>query len=1060
MLRLRDLLLLTTPIVACWLLLATPIASAQAVRGPIEYNKHIRPILTENCFSCHGPDSASREAGLRLDIREEAIAAGAIVPGKSSESEMIARIFSESPKKVMPQPKTHKKLTTAQKELLKRWVDAGAEYQPHWAFITPKRPAVPAVNNKAWVRNPIDAFVLAELERVGLAPAPEADRRTLARRMALDLIGLPPTPEQVESYVNDQAPNADERYIEMLMKSPHWGEHRGRYWLDAARYGDTHGIHFDNYREMWSYRDWVIDAFNRNMRFDQFTIEQLAGDLLPNPTLEQRVATGFNRCNITTNEGGVIAEEYLVLYTRDRVETTASVWLGLTASCAPCHDHKYDPLSQKDFYRIAAFFNNTTQGAMDGNIKDTPPIVHVPTPQDRPRAAQLKQAIDQLRAKLEERKQSINADLEAWIKDVRPESLREKLPTDKLQLHAAFDEGQADTTHIRVGQDTTAVKLKGGFGWVAGQVADKALRFAPDVNLSLPTVGDFEKDQPFSYGAWVFVPPGRPNGSFFARMEEAIGHRGWDLYFSNGKVSAQIVNRWPNDAIKVRAETRLAENQWHHVFVTYDGKGKAAGVQIYINGVVQTARAHEADSLRSSIRTSVPFKFAQRHATVHINTALQDVRVYERELTASEVAQIAHGSRVAFLLQKPADRRTPQEKQEIATYYLTVEDPVTREASRQLNEKLAEQTAIHNRGTIAHVMQERPTPPEAYVLTRGDYDKRGEKVTPGVPAFLPPMPKDAPMNRLGFARWLLQPEHPLTARVTVNRFWQEVFGQGLVSTSGDFGLAGESPSHPELLDWLAVEFRESGWNVQHLFKLMLTSATYRQAALTTKDCLEKDPQNRLYSRGPRFRMDAEMIRDYTLAASGILVPKIGGPSVKPYQPDGVWEAVAMIGSNTRDYRADKGEGLYRRSLYTFWKRAAPPAMLEVFNAPSREFCTVKRERTNTPLQALATLNDVQYVEAARFLAERTIKQGGDSVESRLDFMARRVLCRPLRPEEAKILDRTYQALLRHYREQPDAARQLISVGESKADPSLDVPTLAAFTMTANQLFNLDEVLNK
>jgi hypothetical protein len=1059
MLRSRVLLCVTAALVAGWLI-ATPPARAQAVREPIEYNKHIRPILTENCFSCHGPDSASREAGLRLDIREEAIAAGAIVPGKSSESEMIARIFSESPKKVMPQPKTHKKLTPAQKELLKRWVDAGAEYQPHWAFIPPKRPAVPTVKNQAWVRNPIDAFVLAELERVGLSPAPEADRRTLARRMALDLIGLPPTPEQVEAYVNDKAPNADERFIEMLMKSPHWGEHRGRYWLDAARYGDTHGIHFDNYREMWSYRDWVIDAFNRNMPFDQFTIEQLAGDLLPNRTLEQLIATGFNRCNITTNEGGVIGEEYLVLYTRDRVETTASVWLGLTASCAPCHDHKYDPLSQKDFYRLAAFFNNTTQGAMDGNIKDTPPVVQVPLRQDRERFAQLNQEIGQLQAKLNERKNSIKPDLQNWLNQTRPEAVREKLPSDQLHLHAAFDEGKGDEVRIRINRDTTPVKLQGGFGWAAGQVADKALRFAPNVNLSLPTVGDFEKDQPFSYGAWVFVPRGNVTGAVFARMDEAAGFRGWDLWLAGGKVSAHLLHRWPDDGIKVRAEMPLTENQWHHIFVTYDGKGKAAGVQIYINGIVQTARVHEADSLRSSIRTNVPFKLAQRNNSGQIGPALQDVRIYQRALSADEVAQIARGTRAAFALQQPADRRTPQQLEELAAYYLAVEDPVTREVSQQLNLKLAEQTAIRSRGTVAHVMQERPTPPEAYVLTRGEYDKRGERVTPGVPAFLPPMPKDAPLNRLGFAHWLLQPEHPLTARVTVNRFWQEVFGQGLVSTTGDFGLAGASPSHPELLDWLAVEFRESGWNVQHLFKLMLTSATYRQAALVTKDRLEKDPANRLYSRGPRFRLDAEMIRDYVLAASGILVPKIGGPSVKPYQPEGVWEAVAMIGSNTRDYRRDSGENLYRRSLYTFWKRAAPPAMLEVFNAPNREFCTVKRERTNTPLQALATLNDIQYIEAARFLAERTMKQGGESVESRLDFMARRILCRPLRPEEAKILDRTYHALLAHYREQPAAARQLISVGESKADASLDVPTLAALTMTANQLFNLDEVLNK
>jgi hypothetical protein len=791
----------------------------------ILFNRDVRPILAENCFPCHGPDSAARKAGLRLDQRQSAVKHGAFVPGKPDESELISRVFSDDPAERMPPRASHKTLTPSQKERLRRWIAAGAEYQPSWSLIAPVRPQPPAVKNPAWVRNPIDAFVLAALDERGLPPAAEADRRTLARRLSLDLTGLPPAPAEVEALVNDPSPAAYENLVDRLLASKRWGEHRARYWLDAARYADTHGIHFDNYREMWSYRDWVIEAFNRNEPFDRFTIEQLAGDLLPEPTLEQRVATGFNRCNITTNEGGVIGEEYLVLYARDRTETTARVWLGLTAGCAVCHDHKFDPLSQKEFYQMSAFFNNTTQAAMDGNVKDTPPTVFVPAEADRGRWPALEKDLADARRQLEERKKIVRADF------------------------------------------------------------DRRLAAVAAVGLS-----DAERNELFD--GWL--PDDRPYG----------------------------------------------------------------------------------------------------------------------ELTA----------RVAAL------------------------EP--------------EQAAVQARGTAAHVMQERNEPATAFVLYRGEYDKRREPVAAATPALLPPMPADLPRNRLGLARWLLRPEQPLTARVTVNRFWQEVFGMGLVRTAEDFGVNGEMPSHGELLDWLAVEFRESGWDVKKLFRLLVTSAAYRQASVATPEKLEKDPPNRLLSRGPRFRMDAEMVRDYALAASGLMAPKIGGPSVKPYQPDGVWEAVAMMESNTRYYKQDEGENLYRRSMYTFWKRAAPPASMDILNAPSRETCTVRRERTNTPLQALVTLDDPQFVESARRLAQTALKDGGATGESRLDFVVRRLLLRPFRPEESQVALTTLEKLLQFYRAHPPEAQALLAVGQSKADPAIDAATLAAWTMLANQLMNLDEVLNK
>jgi hypothetical protein len=543
-------------------------------------------------------------------------------------------------------------------------------------------------------------------------------------------------------------------------------------------------------------------------------------------------------------------------------------------------------------------------------------------------------------------------------------------------------------------------------------------------------------------------------------MDNGNGSRGWDLWLENNRFGVHLIHQWPDDALKVVSANPVKANEWSHLFVTYDGSGKAAGVKLYLNGVPQESRV-AADKLQSTIRTEVPVKVAQRHSADRVNgVLLQDVRIYARALSALEVERLAKGTRAAWLATKPSDKRSDADKNELLDWWLPANDQAYQAVTARRDDLQREETAIKARGTIAHVMHEKSEAAMAYILFRGEYDHRRDPVKPGTPRFLPPMSGESSQNRLGFAQWLLQPDHPLTARVTVNRFWQEVFGTGLVRTSGDFGVAGELPSHPELLDWLAIEFRESGWDIKQFFKLLVTSAAYRQAAVTTPEKLEKDPPNRLLSRGPRFRMDGEMIRDYALAASGLLVRKLGGPSVKPYQPDGVWEAVAMIGSNTRDYRRDSGENLYRRSMYTFWKRSAPPAQMEIFNAPNRETCTVRRERTNTPLQALVTLNDVQFVEAARHLAQAALKDGGDQTASRIDLLARRLLARPFRAEEIEVVQDSLAELLAYYKEHGEDAKKLIAVGESKADPNLDAATLAAWTMLVNQLMNLDEVLNK
>ncbi|MFM8733611.1 MAG: DUF1553 domain-containing protein [Pirellulales bacterium] len=1061
------------------LTLALLLLARTAAAAPLGFNDQIRPILVEHCFSCHGADSASRKAELRLDQRDAAVESGAIVPGDPDSSVALDRIFSDDPEEVMPPPATKKVLTAEQKALLKQWIAEGAEYQPHWSFIPPARPEPPPVQNEAWVRNPIDRFILARLEAAGLAPAAEADRRTLARRAALDVTGLPPEPADVEAFVADTRPDAYERSIDALLAKPEWGEHRGRHWLDYARYADTHGIHFDNEREMWAYRQWVIDAFNGNMPFDRFTILQLAGDLVAKEAkeegaaaLEKQIASGFNRCNMTTNEGGVIPEEYIVLYARDRTETTATVWMGMTAGCAVCHDHKFDPLTMKDFYSLSAFFNNTTQGAMDGNVKDTPPVVTVPRTEDRPRFVAIAEELPAARQAVEQRKRSARAEFEAWITALTPESVAAALPQDAPLVGvplvgAPLTDGAGTTTQITLAGRAGTVALGEKSRWQAGPAGAPALLLDGRA-AELPTAGDFEHDQAFSIGFWIRPPANDSSYAIVARMDESAGYRGWDTWVQGRRVAMHLVHMWPDDAFKAIAEAQLPADTWTWVAVTYDGSGKAEGVRVYYDGRPQKLQFENDKFQRHTIRTAVPLTIGSRTpgSPAH-GVGLADLAIHGRAFTADEVASLAKTAAVAGMAKAAAladiVKLPPEERVEPAAglydWWLASQDDAFRTATDEVGALEAERAEILKRGAVAHVMHEKDEMAKAHVLDRGEYDRRKDEVTADTPAALPAFPESLPRNRLGLAKWLLLQEHPLTSRVTVNRFWQEVFGTGLVRTSGDFGITGELPSHPELLDWLAVEFRESGWDVKKLFRLMLTSAAYRQAAVTTPEKLTRDAANRLLSRGPRFRMDAEMIRDQALAASGLLVRKLGGPSVKPYQPAGVWEAVAMPESNTRSYTPDTGENLYRRSLYWFWKRSAPPTSMDIFNAPSRETCCVKRERTNTPLQALVTLNDPQFVEAARVLADRALAEAGPDDETRVQFMAARILARPLDPDEVAIVRQSLAELLDWYRARPEDARSLVTVGASPPRFG-DTAVLAGWTLVANELLNLDEALCK
>ena len=1041
-------------------------ASLAAAAESPSFNKDIRSILVENCFSCHGADSGSRKADLRLDQRDAAIESGAIAPGDPDSSVMLDRIFSDDPEEVMPPPSLKKVLTSEQKELLKRWIAEGAEYEPHWSFIPPQRPEPPAVKNETWVRNPIDRFVLARLEAEGLTPAAEADRRVLARRLALDITGLPPEPAVVDAFVADPHPDAYDRLVDTMLSSLEWGEHRGRHWLDYARYADTHGIHFDNYREMWTYRQWVVNAFNRNMPFDQFTILQLAGDLVsnhgpdatPDQILDNRIASGFNRCNMTTNEGGIIDEEYIVLYARDRTETTSAVWLGLTTGCAVCHDHKFDPFTQKEFYELSAFFNNTTQAARDGNIQDTPPILPVPKLEDRSRFAALEKELPSAKTAVESRKTAAKPEFESWIKAATPAIVAKSLPQDTPLVDLPLDEGQGSTTRVLLAGKQTELPLTPTTTWQAGPNGMPAILLDGKAG-ELAGSGDFEHDQAFSVTFWVRVPANDSSYAVISRMDDANAFRGWDVWVQGRRIAMHLVHSYPDDALKVVAKNQLKADTWTLVSVTYDGSGKAEGVKIYYDGKLQEKPQVENNKFKkNTIRTEVPLVIGGRAkgATAHA-VGLASLSLWGRSLSAGEIEGISRAQTIAEIVKLPAEERV-QAGGTLYSWWLATFDEPFKAATADVAKFDAEMAEIRKRGTVAHVMHEKAEMAKAFVLNRGEYDKRGDEVEANTPDVLPPLPDHLPKNRLGLAQWLLLQDHPLTSRVTVNRFWQEVFGTGLVRSSGDFGITGELPSHPELLDWLAIEFIESGWDVKKLFRLMVTSAAYRQSAAATPEKLTKDSANRLLSRGPRFRMDAEMVRDHALAASGLLVKQIGGPSVKPYQPDGVWEAVSM-GGNTNKYNRDKGENVYRRSMYWFWKRSAPPASMDIFNAPSRENCCVKRERTNTPLQALVTLNDPQFVEAARALADRALEIGGETDESRIEFIAERLLARPFTADEVAVVKQSLADLMAWYKDHPDDAKQVIAVGDSKpraADPIL----LASWTMLTNELMNLDEVLCK
>ncbi len=1027
--------------------------------GQVDYNDDVRPILSDRCYSCHGPDEGQRQAGLRLDREEGALAelasgGRAIVPGKPGESVLLERVSSSDPARRMPPAYMgHDPLSPGEISVLRQWVEQGAGWQGHWAFSPPQRPAIPEVGNAGQVRNPIDALVLRKLESESLSLVSPADPRTIARRAALDLTGLPASPALVESFAADSSPEAYERFLDLLLASPRYGEHLSSMWLDASRYADTNGYQTDGTRSMWRWRDWVIGAFNRNLAFDRFTVEQLAGDMLPESTRDQAVASGFNRNHRTTAEGGSVPEEFRVEYVADRAETTATVWLGLTLGCARCHDHKFDPLSQKEYYQFFSYFNNLQEKGMVWNFGNEDPLILAPTREQEARLAVLKDELASAVQSWEAMESEVARAQKAWEREVSDTPQADWAPRRALAAHAAFD-GQMRVPSFTGGSiDGKSQPEAATTEFAAGPLGSAAV-FDGTKYADLGKVGIYDYLDPLSVSAWIY-PESDANGAIVASMGENPIGSGWGLFVRNGKLWWHMSQRWTDLSVRIETTKDIEPGRWQHVLLTYDGKRKARGIRMYIDGEQQEVSVL-FDNLDWPCKSNATLKVGGGGGLDNrFAGRIDEARVYGRELDPAEARSLASAETLAELAAILPEDRTAAQSDKLREAFLDkAASPAIRRARLAAREARKRHDAFVEQIPSVMVMREGP-PRQAYILERGRYDAHGAPVRANVPEALASAGAPPVATRLELAQWIASRSNPLTARVIANRFWQMLFGVGLVKTVDDFGSQGEAPSNRELLDWLAVEFMDSGWDVKHLLKTIMLSSTYRQSSKASAELHERDPENRMLARGPRFRLAAATIRDQALAASGLLQERVGGPSVRPYQPPGLWEEVSG-----ESYEAGTGADLYRRSLYTYWKRTvAPPSMMN-FDASDREVCTVHVKRTNTPLQALNMMNDTTFVEAARNLAERILRDSGQGAAGRIEHAFRHVLARPPRSEEAEVL----LALLESYREEfgsdIDSAEEFLAAGESGWDPQADPRELAAYTAVASLVLNLDEAINK
>ncbi len=1019
------------------LILALPLASQTVEFNRLEFNRDVRPILADKCFICHGPDAATKKVPFRLD--REAFAKAdlgngkhAIVEGNPAASILLTRITTPNDAQRMPPKYTQSTLSPTEIETLRRWIEQGAKWESHWSLLPPKSvtPPTPSSATKAWPVNPIDNFILARLDRENLgrehlAPQPAAPRELLLRRATFDLTGLPPTPAELDAFLNDKSPRAFEATIDRLLKSPRYGERMAARWLDAARYADTNGYQYDGPRDMFRWRDWVIDAFNTNKPYNQFVVEQLAGDLLPNPTPSQILATGFNRNHRINTEDGIVPEEYFVEQIVDRVETTSTVFMGLTLGCARCHNHKYDPLLQKDFYQMFAFFNSLPELGRGMKYGNTPPLAPAPTAAQQQQITALEAKIQNHRDRLRAAEPRLQTAQKLWESTLTPTD-RWSPPTGLIY--------------------NISTELDGKTPLNAGDIAP------------------FDIADPFTLSTWLFADE-KADGSIASRMVDNPTGKGYGLHLNKGHLHFNLTSVWADDAIRLESEETLTPGQWHHIAVTVDGSRLATGVAARIDGKPARLRIENATLYRPLRNAGAAFKEpflvgGGWGPERRFKGKLENLRVYNRQLKPEELDALAIRNPLSELAAKPT--RTQTEAFILRAAFLET-GRLTNSAAPDFQATAKELTALEleldklrRALPTVMVMQDLPTPRPAFLLVRGAYDKPGDPVQREVPSPLPQLAPDAPRNRLGLAQWLVDGKNPLTARVAVNRLWQTMFGIGLVKTTEDFGVQGETPSHPELLDWLATEFVRSNWDVKHLVRLMVTSAAYRQASTAPAELLVRDPENRLLARGPRVRLPAEAIRDQALFAAGLLTEHVGGPSTMPYQPAGLWKETAMQDMN---YTQSHGDDLYRRGLYTYWKRTIAPPMMMNFDAAGRETCVVRESRTDTPMQALNLMNDVTFLEAARALGQRMMNTSADPA-TRLRYGFRLLLSRYPTPDETKALEASLNYHRDYFQTRPAAATKLLEQGESKPDPKLNPQELAAYASVASLMLNLDEAVTK
>lgn len=1054
----------------------------QELPETVDFNFHIRPLLSDRCYACHGPDENTREAELRLDIEASAFAslAGsggqAFVKGNLNKSKAWQRIISSDPEVQMPPPESHLSLSNGEKALIAKWIKQGAEWKEHWAFIPPSLPEIPAVHSD-WARNPIDHFVARKWAAKELSPSPEADKTRLIRRLSFDLRGLPPSIAEIDAFLADETPDAYERLVDRFMTTDAYAERMALEWLDIARFGDTHGLHMDPERYNWPWRDWVIRAFQQNMPYDEFITWQMAGDLLPDATRDQKLATAFHRNHPSSSEGGIPDEEFRQKYVQDRTNTTATAFMGLTLECASCHDHKFDPISQKEYYQFSAFFNNLKEVGMVNEFRfanareavyASGPVMLMPEPDVEAELIDITKQIAIARKSLEQTRKEVAASRK-FVEAVSVQSIKAPLPDAHFPFESlapttvergVMHRSQKNRPIDQIVDNRSHSLACGDLEVVPGKIGN-ALRSTHEVDIVfIKEAGTFEVNEPFSASAWITTEKTGENQTIMGTSGE-MGNawRGWDFYLDSlNRPSITFISLRPQNYLHVTGQVSIPQSEWHRVSFTYAGTSKARDIRLYIDGQEIETHIRYDDLYRSLIRRWTPSKewktrpmMVFRSGRFHLGEngvftgSIDELKTYRKCLSPLDVA-------AAYA----AESKTEQEDLDYSDsdklrHYLST-DQQYQSQLQQLQKLLAERLRIMELIPEIMVMEDMPTPRKTFVLNRGQYNAPTEEVRPGTPVSVLSFSEELPPNRLGLAQWLTDPENPLTARVAANRYWQMLFGRGLVATPHDFGTQGALPSHPELLDWLAITFVESGWDVRALLKLMVGSATYRQSSVATPDQLAADPENHFLSRAPSYRLQAEMIRDNALAASGLLHTKIGGPSVKPYQPDGVWDFGAGAGA----YQADTGPNLYRRSLYTYIRRTAPHPAMVAFDAPNRLVCTAQRELTNTPQQALVLLNDPQFVEAARVLAIRMQTEGGKSLAERTQYAFRLLCGRTPTEREMELMRAQYEVARNKFVETPEAASELLSVGAYRSEQALDPIETAALTMVASTLMNFDE----